>query len=130
MDSTPKLIPAKDLAARAMLAYPNDSGEYRKARIALLAEEIELRRHITRVAAQRRALPLGGKAKDYRFRDDQGKELGLADLFGPHDTLVTYFWMYGPQRERPCPMCTSFLGSVDIPSRDLTQRIAFAAIGR
>ncbi len=130
MDSTPKLIPAKDLAARAMRAYPNDSDEYRKARIALLAEEIELRRHITRVAAQRRALPLGGKAKDYRFRDDQGKELGLADLFGRHDTLVTYAWMYGPERERPCPMCTSFLGSLDVPSVDIRQRVAFAVLGR
>jgi predicted dithiol-disulfide oxidoreductase (DUF899 family) len=130
MDATPKLIPARDLAARATRAYPNDSAEYRKARIALLEEEIELRRHITRVAAQRRTLPLGGKAKDYRFRDAQGKELGLADLFGRHETLVTYFWMYGPERERPCPMCTSFLGALDIPSADLTQRIAFAVLGR
>jgi len=130
MDSTPKLIPAKDLAARAMRAFPNDSDAYRKARIALLAEEIELRRHITRVAAQRRALPLGGKAKAYRFRDDQGKELGLADLFGRHDTLVTYAWMYGPERERPCPMCTSFLGSLDVPSVDIRQRVAFAILGR
>ena len=54
----------------------------------------------------------------------------LADLFGRHDTLVTYFWMYGPQRERPCPMCTSFLGSIDIPAKDISQRIAIAAIGR
>jgi hypothetical protein len=38
--------------------------------------------------------------------------------------------MYGPQRERPCPMCTAFLGSLDIPVRDLTQRVAFAVIGR
>ena len=114
MDATPKLVPAKDLAARATRPFPNDSAEYRKARIALLEQEIELRRHITRVAAQRRALPLGGKARDYRFRDEQGKERGLADLFGRHETLVTYFWMYGPQRERPCPMCTSFLGALDV----------------
>ena len=30
--------------------YPNDSDDYRRARTALLAEEIELRRHIERVA--------------------------------------------------------------------------------
>lgn len=54
----------------------------------------------------------------------------LADMFGAHDTLVTYFWMYGPERERPCPMCTSFLGSLDIPARDIQQRVAMAAIGR
>ncbi len=54
----------------------------------------------------------------------------LADLFDGHDTLVTYFWMYGPERERPCPMCTSLLGSFDIPARDLSQRVALAVIGR
>ena len=54
----------------------------------------------------------------------------LGDLFGKDNTLVTYFWMYGPQRERPCLMCTSFLGSVEIPSRDISQRVAIAVIGR
>jgi hypothetical protein len=110
--------------------YPNDSAEYRRARTALLAEEIELRRHIERVAEQRRALPPGGAAPDYDFIDENGKTIKLADLFGQHTTLVTYFWMYGPQRERPCPMCTAFLGALDIPSHDLTQRIAVAVIGR
>jgi len=124
------LRPAAELAAAASQPYPNDSPEYRKARTALLAEEIELRRHIERVAEQRRALPLGGQPRDYRFRDENGETVGLADLFGRHDTLVTYFWMYGPQRQRPCPMCTAFLGAMDIPARDLTQRVAFAVLGR
>ena len=124
------LKPAAELAASASKPYPNDSAEYRRARTALLAEEIELRRHIERVAAQRRALPPGGEASDYRLRDESGKTVGLADLFGKHDTLITYFWMYGPQRERPCPMCTAFLGALDIPVADLTQRVAFAVLGR
>ena len=125
-----QLKSATELATGASKPYPNDSAEYRAARTALLAEEVELRRHIERVAAQRRALPLGGEARDYAFTDEAGKTLRLADLFGAHDTLVTYFWMYGPQRERPCPMCTSFLGSIDIPARDLSQRVAVAVIGR
>lgn len=120
---------ALELAA-ASKPYPNDSAEYRAARNALLAEEIELRRHIERVAAQRRALPPGGEPADYRFLDQDGKTVTLADMFGPHDTLLTYFWMYGPQRARPCPMCTALLGALDIPSRDITQRIAMAVIGR
>jgi predicted dithiol-disulfide oxidoreductase (DUF899 family) len=78
----------------------------------------------------RRALPPGGEAKDYRFLDENGKEVGLPDLFGPRDTLFTYFWMYGPERERPCPMCTSFVGSLDIPAPDIEQRVALAIIGR
>ena len=121
---------ATELAAAASQPYPNDSAEYRRARTALLAEEIELRRHIERVAAQRRALPPGGAARDYRFKDENGNAVGLYELFGRHDTLVTYFWMYGPQRERPCPMCAAFLGAMDIPARDISQRVALAVIGR
>ena len=121
---------AVELAASASRPYPNDSAEYRQARTALLAEEIELRRHIERVAAQRRALPLGGEPPAYAFRDENGKTVHLADLFGRHDTLVTYFWMYGPQRERPCPMCTAFLGALDVPVRDISERVAFAVLGR
>ena len=124
------LKPAAELAAAASKPYPNDSDEYRRARTALLEEEIELRRHIERVAEQRRALPPGGEARDYRFQDANGRSVGLADLFGAHDTLLTYFWMYGPERERPCPMCTAFLGSLDVPARDLTQRVALAVLGR
>lgn len=126
----PELQPAAELARRASRPYPNDSDAYREARTRLLAEEIELRRHIARVAEQRRALPLGGEPRAYRFQDEQGRTVSLADLFGPHDTLVTYTWMFGPQRERPCPMCTSMLGSLDQPARDITQKVALAVIGR
>ncbi len=122
--------PAAEMAAAASKPYPNDSAEYRVARTRLLAEEIELRRQIERVAAMRRELPLGGQPPSYAFLDENGKTVGLADLFGRHDTLITYFWMYGPQRERPCPMCTSFLGSIDHPARDLEQRVALAVLGR
>ncbi|MES2939376.1 MAG: DUF899 family protein [Pseudomonadota bacterium] len=125
------LKPAAELAAAAAAKpYPNDSAEYRAARTRLLAEEIELRRKIESVAGLRRQLPLGGQPPDYRFTDEDGRTVGLADLFGTHSTLVTYFWMYGPQRERPCPMCTSFLGSIDMPALDITQRAALAVLGR
>lgn len=124
------LKPAAELAAANAKPYPNDSPEYRRARTALLAEEIELRRHIERVAEQRRALPPGGEARTYHFRDENGNTVPLSDLFGRHDTLCTYFWMFGPQRERPCPMCTAFVGALDTPARDISQRIAIAVIGR
>ena len=124
------LTPATELAARGSKPFPNESDEYRRARTALLAEEIELRRHIQRVASRRRALPPGPIANDYRFLDKGGNDLGLIDLFGEHDTLFTYFWMYGPERERACPMCTSFVGSLDIPAPDIEQRIALAIVGR
>jgi predicted dithiol-disulfide oxidoreductase (DUF899 family) len=130
MTAMQNLAPAVELAAKSDTRFPNESEEYRKARTALLAEEIELRRHIQRVAEQRRALPPGPEAKDHRFLDKDGNELGLADLFGQHETLFTYFWMYGPERERACPMCTSFVGSLDIPAPDIEQRVALAIVGR
>ena len=67
------LAPAEAMAARCHARFPNESAEYREARTALLAEEIELRRHIERVAAQRRALPPGGAVdQDYRFEGEAG----------------------------------------------------------
>lgn len=44
------LKPARELA-ELPARFPNESAAYRRARNALLAEEIELRRHIERVAA-------------------------------------------------------------------------------
>src|SRR5690606_24565382 len=99
------LTPARTLAGMAKTPFPGESEDYRQAREALLAEEIEFRRHMTRLAEQRRRLPPGPVIeKDYRFIDETGFECGLIDLFGDRDTLVAYFWMYGPERARPCPM--------------------------
>jgi predicted dithiol-disulfide oxidoreductase (DUF899 family) len=125
------LTPARSLAKKAKPAFPGESAAYRTARESLLAEEIELRRHITRVAEQRQALPPGPViAKDYRFKGENGAEVGLIDLFGRHDALVTYFWMFGPQRERPCPMCTNWLGAVNGNAADIKQRAALKVLGR
>ena len=77
-----ELTPAREMAAASKTRQLGESAEYRAARTALLAEEIALRRQIQRVAGQRRALPPGPVAKDYRFHDEQGRELGLIDLFG------------------------------------------------
>jgi predicted dithiol-disulfide oxidoreductase (DUF899 family) len=127
----PDLKPAAELARLARTPFPGASAEYERARRALLAEEIEFRRHMTRLVEQRRALPPGPViTKDYRFKDEQGFEVGLAELFGDKDTLVTYFWMYGPQRERPCPMCTNWLGAVNGNAADIKQRVALKILGR
>jgi predicted dithiol-disulfide oxidoreductase (DUF899 family) len=96
----------------------------------LLAEEIELRRHIERVAEQRRALPPGGQVlKNYRFEGERGSA-SFADLFGGKQSLVVYSYMFGPQRERPCPMCTSLLSAWDGEAQDVEQRVALAVIAR
>ncbi|QSN64842.1 DUF899 family protein [Caballeronia sp. M1242] len=123
-------VRAADLANRASMRFPNESPEYRRARTALLAEEIELRRHIERVAQMRRALPPGGEVTgDYRFEGEHGV-VDMAGLFGDKQTLVTYSYMFGPQRERPCPMCTSLLSAWEGEARDIGQRVALAVIAR
>jgi len=119
-----------ELAARSTARVPNESAEYRNARTALLAEEIALRRQIEVVAEHRRALPPGGEVlKDYIF-DGEGGEVHFADLFGRHDTLIIYNFMFGPERQRPCPMCTAFLGPLDANGADIMQRAALAVIAR
>lgn len=125
------LTSAVELAKKAKTPFPGGSADYEAARQKLLAEEIELRRHMTRVSEQRRALPPGPVIeKNYRFKDEQDFEIGMRDLFGDKDTLVTYFWMYGPQRGRPCPMCTNLLGSLNGNAADIKQRVALKILGR
>jgi predicted dithiol-disulfide oxidoreductase (DUF899 family) len=127
---TDTLIPAEQLARENPVRIPHESAEYRKARTALLAEEIELRRHIERVAAQRRDLPPGGPVSgDYRFMTEDGPS-DFEGLFRDKPTLATYSFMYGPQRERPCPMCTNLLGAWDGNAADLAQRISLVVVAR
>ena len=122
--------PARELA-RHDRRYPNEDPRYREARFALLAEEIELRRHLERVAAQRRALPPGGAVTgDYRFIDEDGTERDFAALFGGHDDLIVYNMMFGPRRERPCPMCTTLLDVWDGVAPHLQERVGLAVVAR
>jgi predicted dithiol-disulfide oxidoreductase (DUF899 family) len=124
------LIPASELAARNKAHFAGESPEYRQARNALLAEEIELRRHIERVAALRRALPLGGPVpEDYTFEGHNGA-VRLSQLFGDKDALVVYSMMFGPEREKACPMCTAMLTSWDGTARNLRERAALAVTAR
>src|SRR5258705_13104237 len=128
--SSSALKPAAELARASGVRFPNESAEYRRARQALLAEEIELRRHIERVAEMRRALPPGGEVtKRYEFEGEAGK-VTLADLFGDKQTLAIYSYMFGPQREQPCPSCTSFMSTWEAKLPDVEQRIAFVFVAR
>jgi predicted dithiol-disulfide oxidoreductase (DUF899 family) len=125
------LTPAADLAATNPIRHPNESDEYRRARQELLVEEIELRRQTERVAEQRRRLPPGGELPDdYRFVAEDGADVALSDLFGEHDTLAIYSYMFGPDREAPCPMCTSLMGSFEHKIPDIRQRVAVGFTAR
>jgi len=130
MHNSEKLVPAQQLVATNRAHYPNESAEYRAARNALLVEEIELRRHVERVAGQRRALPPGGQlAKDFELVSESGPT-SLSGLFGEKDTLMLYSMMYGPQRKAPCPSCTSFLSAWNGIAVNLRERVAIVVTAR
>lgn len=130
MPNNTVLIPAAELAAKNKAHFPNESPDYRQARNHLLSEEIELRRRIEHVAALRRALPPGGEVpEDYAFESSRGV-VRLSQLFGDKDTLIIYSMMFGPQRERACPMCTAMLTSWDGTARNLRERVALAVTAR
>lgn len=126
-----KLANAKELAAKRKPRFSNESAAYAKAREALLAEEIEVRRRVGELSKHIRELPEGPEmAEGWKFVSPNGGEVGLADMFGPHDTLVLYHWMYGPERARPCPMCTNLLGPLAANAADLKQRVSLAVVAR
>jgi predicted dithiol-disulfide oxidoreductase (DUF899 family) len=130
MTGTQIFSSASQLAATNTAHFPDESAEYRTARNTLLAEEIELRRHIERVAAQRRALPPGGKVpRDFEFVSERGP-IQLSSLFGDKGTLLVYSMMYGPARQAPCPMCTSFLTAWNGAAINLRQRCAILVTAR
>ena len=119
----------RELARRSPVRFPNESAEYRAARTALLAEEIELRRHLERVAAQRRALPPGGEVTgDYRFEGENGP-VSFADLFGDKQSLASTATCSAAARG-PCPMCTNLLGALEGNGADIQQRMALAVVAR
>jgi predicted dithiol-disulfide oxidoreductase (DUF899 family) len=138
------------LASDADTRFPGESAEYRRERNRLLDAEVELRRAIEQVAAQRRALPLGGPVpEDYGFEQvGRDGEVRFSELFEPgKETLVIYSFMFPrysgdtrpgpggetgklPLAETPCASCTSILDSLDGAAPHLRQRINLAVVAR
>ena len=129
--------PAAALAARMDKTATGAAADYLAARRNLLAEEIELRRHMERVAKMRRALPRGpALEQDYAFQkvqaDGRWETVRLSELFtNGSDSLVVYCYMFPrhmadtrpgaqagelaslPVSQQPCPSCTGLLDQLD-----------------
>ena len=113
-----------------MNRLPNESPEYRQAREDLLLAEIDLRRRVESVAAQRRSLPPGGEVpEDYEFQHNGGI-VRLSELFQRGDTLIAYSFMYGPDMDHACPMCTSMLDGLDGEAPHIAQRANLVVIAK
>ena len=109
--------------------FPGESAEYREKRDELLLAEMDLRSQNEKVAALRRQLPLGGPAQNYAFESLSGP-VSLDELFGEHDTLIVYSFMFAGDDSAPCPMCSAFMDSVDGQLKHINQRAAFVAVAR
>jgi len=46
----------------------------------------------------------------------------LSELFGPHPSILLYSFMYGPERDDPCPGCTHTLDGLDGSVRHADRR--------
>lgn len=111
----------------ARVAFPNESAEYRAARDMLLDAEIALRRQTEAVAAMRRALPPGGEVpEDFVFErigaHFRPEPVKLSELFDEHSSIMVYSFMFGPDRDSPCPGCTHLLDCLDGAARHVPQR--------
>jgi predicted dithiol-disulfide oxidoreductase (DUF899 family) len=122
------------------IRFPGESAAYRSARDGLLGAERELRRRVEQVAELRRRLPVGGPVpEDYVFEegardiDEAGppRPVRMSQLFAPgKDTLVVYSFMFGPEMDHACPMCSSFLDGLNGNARHLEQRINLAVVAK
>lgn len=120
--------------------FPNETSQYRTARNKLLTAERDLRRHVEKVAVMRRRLPLGGPIpEDYVFEegapDLAGKNtvqsVNISDLFRDGlNTLVAYSFMFGPNMRQACPMCTSFIDSLNSAAPHFEQRANLVVIAK
>lgn len=120
--------------------FPGESQEYRRARDELLDMEIDLRRKIEEVATLRRRLPTGGALKqDYVFEEGSAdladettiKQTKFSELFeSGKDSLIIYSFMYAPDADQPCPMCTAILDSFNGNAPHVTDRVNLAVVAK
>lgn len=118
--------------------FPNETVEYREARDRLLRAEVELRNAVERVAAQRRQLPAGPLVnEDYVFQegprdlDEDGpiREVRFSSLFeSGHDDLIVIHYMFSPNDDAPCPMCTMWADGYDAVAPHVEQRASFVLV--
>ena len=95
--------------------------EWLAAREELLEREKELTRMGDELARQRRELPWVPVTKEYTFQTAGGPKT-LAELFDGRSQLVVYHFMFGPDWEAGCPVCSSIADSFDGVVRHLAAR--------
>jgi predicted dithiol-disulfide oxidoreductase (DUF899 family) len=98
--------------------------EWTAARNELLALEKEHTRRSDELARLRQELPWVRVEKDYTFQTAGGPRT-LVELFDGRSQLVIYSFMFGPDYEAGCPVCSSIADSFNgvlehLKARDVT----------
>jgi len=116
----------------------NEPREYLEKREELRLAEMEMFRNIERVAALRRALPIGAEVTDYVFQegprdlsdsDNTISSVRLSELFSaPGRSLIVYHFMYGKRNTTACPMCTMWIDSFNGIAPHLAQNVDLAIV--
>jgi len=100
------------------------------ARKALLEEEKAHSRAGDALAAKRRALPWVKVETDYVFETEDGPK-SLADLFGGRSQLIVQHFMFGPDWDAGCMICSFWADGYEPMLTHLQNRdIAFTAVSR
>src|SRR6516165_6338359 len=112
-----------------------DQDEWNAARDELLVLEKELTRRSDELATRREQLPWTRINKPYTFQTADGPRT-LAELFDGRSQLVMYNFMFGPDFEAGCPVCSSIADSFDgvlehLKAKDVTMiAVSRAPIGK
>lgn len=104
--------------------------EWLVARQEHLAKEKEFTRLRDQLAAQRRQLPWVKIEKNYQFETIDGPRQ-LADLFGDCSQLIVQHFMFGPDWQEGCPMCSFWGDNFSGTTAHMAHRdISFVAVSR
>jgi len=104
--------------------------QWLNARSALLEREKELTRRNDELARERRELPWVPIEKEYSFETEDGTKT-LAELFDGRSQLIVYHFMFGPEYEAGCPVCSSSADGFDAAVPHLKARdVTFLSISR
>jgi len=99
-----------------------------KARKQLLKKEKAFTKLRDRFTAQIRSLPWVKVEKEYTFQGLNGQE-SLRDLFGPHNQMIVYHFMLGPDWEQGCKSCSFWADNFQaIPIHLAHRDISFVVI--
>jgi predicted dithiol-disulfide oxidoreductase (DUF899 family) len=86
--------------------------EWQAARDELLEAEKELTRRGDELAEKRRELPWVPVEKDFRFETTTGTG-SLVDLFEGRSQMLVYHFMFGPDYEAGCTVCSSIADNLN-----------------